>query len=188
LLNTGEFIATDTLTTFSDYYTKSEIIFELPEGGRHRPASLKLDSRDYPVVCHSHWGDLVVSRKIPSTVDLQLSMPDVYFEPGSNFYLDLSVINSGDAMENVPLWCILDIADQFYYWPDWTSEPEFGHIDIPAGETILHLIEPFNWPVTGDEIIGRNRFYAAILNQDSSEILEISSGVEKWTFNYGPTL
>ncbi|MCD4652603.1 hypothetical protein K8T06_01565, partial [bacterium] len=72
--------------------------------------------------------------------------------------------------------------------PSWDSNTDYRRINIPKGETIIDLLPEFPWPDTGPDIIQGNYVYAALLNFNNTAILKDSSGVEMWTFNFGPEL
>lgn len=115
-------------------------------------------------------------------VALDLVMPGTMFGPGSPFYLDLIVINSGDALPGSQVYVALSIGTgDFWFFPRWLKFPpdvDWQDMDIAAlSEETLPIIPQFSWPDNAGEFSGA-MFFAAILNNGAlaSNLADITFG------------
>ncbi|HPQ39922.1 MAG TPA: hypothetical protein PLV45_06065, partial [bacterium] len=148
---------------------------------------MRLTARDHPVFCHRLSGDLVVSTALPHPIDLHLAMPGNYFAPGDTFRLELSIQSDETLYGTYPLWCILDIGGQFFYWPSWTTQPDYQSLTVEEGDNTFTIIPEFSWP-DGIPGVTYGIFYAGLMTFNNSAFHEDSSGLEILSFNVGPPL
>jgi hypothetical protein len=78
--------------------------------------------------------------------------------------------NNPQPLTDIPLFCLLEAAGTFWYYPTWTMEPAWEIQDsIPVGQSEVILLDSFPWPDnTGS---GTARFYGALTDQDITRIL-----------------
>ena len=99
-------------------------------------------------------------------------------------YLD----NPDTPMDDVPVFFILDVYGEYWFWDDWTrfvppdeGEIDFVVMDVPTGSREVIVIPAFEWPDTGPEPVTGLRFYGAMLNQAMDAIVGQYALVE-WGF------
>ena len=46
-------------------------------------------------------------------------LPDDYFSPGEAFKAD-AIMNNDDEPVNLPLFALLEIAGQYWFWDNWS--------------------------------------------------------------------
>ena len=117
---------------------------------------------------------------------LTLEMPSHFFHPQDACGLTATVFNAGDPLQNMPLICILDVYSQYWFWPDWTQEFGFQAVNLPAGNQVFQILQEFTWPDTGSETLNDIRFWAAVTDQQITQILGGEAGLGIWTFGFGP--
>ncbi len=122
----------------------------------------------------------------PTDYAVRLEMPDDYFSPGETCGLNASLINPEQPMQNVPLFVILDILGEYWYWDDWTHDVDFNCVEVPSGQTEITIIEEFIWPDTGDDAMENLMFLGAMTNSEMTEVLSGLEGIGEWTFGFGP--
>ncbi len=122
----------------------------------------------------------------PDPVCLEFQMPDQMFGPGSVFYLDLHVINTGDYTENAMLFIALTVGTgDFWFYPDWVLFPpdiDWEMNDLPyALNDVWSILPEFSWPYGAGEFYGA-MFLGAVMHEGEliSNLAEITFG---WTEN-----
>jgi hypothetical protein len=118
----------------------------------------------------------------PTMTDLgvYLEMPSHFFRSGDSCGLKVNIANPGDAMENVPLFVVLQVGNMFYCAPDW-EESSYYRIDIPEGWSSLIVIDEFEWPGEVGEL--DNLFFWGGITSDNFD--EALGHVDSWKFGYG---
>ncbi len=122
----------------------------------------------------------------PPESGVRLFMPSHYFSPGDECRLEAFLYNSSEPMSDVPLFVLLDISGEYWYWDEWTQDIDFNFITLPSGRTTLILINSFIWPDTGSVFMENLMFWGAMLDQTGSRILGGTEGLGCWTFGFGP--
>ncbi len=124
----------------------------------------------------------------PTGVRLEISGD--YVHPGEEFQLKGYLDNDGTFMPQVPVFFILDIYRNYFFWPSWTlydppgrPDIDFQVLDIPPGTSTLNVISPFVWPDTGTESLTGLFFHGAMLNETLDSIVGHYASVE---WGYGP--
>lgn len=106
------------------------------------------------------------------SIGVDLGMADVVLEPGDPFSLSMQIWNTtGADRSNVALFVILDIGNQYWFWPEWTSSVGFQARCLPA-DTIgePENLLAFTWPeLTGPS--GVLRFWSALTIPDLTQLL-----------------
>lgn len=125
----------------------------------------------------------------PIELGVRLDLP-VMIHPGESFHVTGYLDNPGAPLTNQPVFFILGVYSDFFFWPTWThyAPPAFTEIDwdmlnVPTGSTEITVLPGFDWPDTGNDNVTGLYFYGAMLNADMSEISGAMAAVE---WGYGP--
>jgi plastocyanin len=147
------------------------------------------DSKVFEEVQFGISQDSSSARFAPIDLGVTIEMP-AFVHPGDDFYVTGNLNNPGVLMPQVPVFFILQIGNEFWFWPSWTHfvPPDVGTIDymrmdIPNGTTPVTVFPVFSWPDTGSSSGSGLFFYGAILTDDLSAILG-TLAAEEW--GYGP--
>ncbi len=112
------------------------------------------------------WGDTL-------PLGVEIDMPES-IHPGDPFYVDGILNNPSQPIDEVPVFFILNIASEFWFWPTWISSEtgfDFMSMNVPYGTTEIHVIDSITWPDTGTLTMDNLIFYGAMLELDFSAIL-----------------
>jgi hypothetical protein len=119
---------------------------------------------------------------------LELSGNPVH--PFDIFWVKGFLDNPDAPLQQIPVVFILDIFQSYYFWPSWTlfdppdhPDIDFLRLDIPTGTTPLNVIQPVEWPDTGQVQVSGLVFYGAMLSRDLNTVIGIPAIVE---WGYGP--
>ncbi len=148
----------------------------------HAAVSADLDQDgDMDVVGGEYFGDIAWWENQPNVV-VDLEMPTTYFREGDPCRLTAQITNhSNQDLEQIPLFVILDVYGEYWFWPTWTQTGEYQLIDIPMGLQEHTIIEPFTWPPnTGSAI--HVIFWGALTKTDFSDVLGTFGF---WEFGWG---
>ena len=101
-------------------------------------------------------------------IDLELVMPGTAFGPGSLFYANLDVSNSGGTLEAAQVYVALTVGTgDFWFWPGWVHYPssiDWHTMDITGGHLeTLEILPQFYWP-SGAGSCSYAAFIAAVLH------------------------
>ncbi len=101
-------------------------------------------------------------------IELELQMPGSMFGPGSPFYLDLEVVNTGSALSDAQLFVALTVGTgDFWFYPSWVMFPheiDWKNVFVPPNALCQWMILPmFSWPYGAGAFEGA-MFFAAILH------------------------
>ncbi len=90
--------------------------------------------------------------------------------PGDTFTLAVSICNATEEdLENIPLFCALEIGEQYLYYPAWTEGVNWQTIPfLRSGMTRVVIFDPLKWPE--DTGSGTVKFIAAITDSDITRI------------------
>ncbi len=106
----------------------------------------------------------------PVDLKVELDMPAEHYRPGDAFYLKMHLINGGDTLRAVPVFCILDVWGTLYFWPEW-NEFSYSTRDIHGeADEIIDILPQFLWPEgagTAENIL----FYGGCTNTQMTDIL-----------------
>jgi hypothetical protein len=119
---------------------------------------------------------------------VRIALASPYVSPGDPFYVAGFLDNPGDPLTDAPVFFLLDIAGEFWFWPSWVefdpANPEsidYEQLDVPNGTSYVEVIPRITWPDTGSAGMTGIRFWGAILNASRSQILGQFAVVE-WGF------
>ena len=115
-----------------------------------------------------------------------LAMPSHYFSPGDPCRLKVFLINKLDPLTEVPLFVILQIYDDFWFWPSWNDTGDFRLEDLPSGSSEMTILESFQWPDTGTAELDNIIFWSGMTNPEMTDVLGGVNGVGQWVFGFGP--
>ena len=107
------------------------------------------------------------------TLGVEIDMPHSV-HPGDLFFVDGILRNPSTPMENIPVFFILDIASEFWFWPSWINGAmgaDYRSMTILNGRTVIPVIDALTWPDTGNLVMNNLIFYGAMLDLDFSMIL-----------------
>ncbi len=148
------------------------------------PGTLELFmNADYP--------SSIILPELQESVPLgvRIDMPEM-IHPGENFYVTGYLDNPGNQLEQVPVFFLLDIFGEFWFWDSWAyySPPDSEEVDyrimtVPPGTTQLSVVSPFPWPDTGNDSMQSLFFCGAMLNENMTSLLGKAAIVE---WGYGP--
>ncbi|MBN1551125.1 CRTAC1 family protein [bacterium] len=119
-------------------------------------------------------------------IGVRLQMPDSVFSPGELCWLDAFLYGDNTSQSNIPLFIILEIAGQFWFWDNWSQEIDAGLITLHPGETIMRILPEFRWPDTGQSTYAGIVFWGAMLNAEGTDILGGMDGLDTFEFGFGP--
>jgi formylglycine-generating enzyme required for sulfatase activity len=105
------------------------------------------------------------------------------YEPGSPFYLDLEVANTGSALSDAQLFVALTVGTgDFWFYPSWVMFPleiDWKNVFVPANALSQWVILPmFSWPY-GAGSINDAMFFAAVIHDG-----ELVSNLADYTFGW----
>lgn len=116
---------------------------------------------------------------------VELEMPDHYFSPGDVCSLTAHLHHYSSPASDVLLFIILDISGQYWFWDDWSHEPDWNRTYAGRGITTIPVIQAFDWPDTGEESAEGIKFWGAMMNEDMTEVSGGSEGIGQWVFGFG---
>jgi predicted MPP superfamily phosphohydrolase len=118
------------------------------------------------------WGTTHIEIRPKDTLpnlSFWLSPSQPVYESGDMF--DLSYyLTARSAPESVIAYVALYAGGQYYFWPDWTTDPEGVPINVPAtGESDVSVLH-FEWPDIPKQGLPLT-FYAILVSPDTGQIL-----------------
>lgn len=116
-------------------------------------------------------------------LSVTLEMPNTYFSPGDICWLKAYLENEVEVLTDIPLFVILDVYSNYWFWDSWTQQIDFVVIDVSLGRTEKTIIDTFTWPDTGGQSMTGLVFWGALTNPEMTEILGEHDRIE---FGYGP--
>jgi len=71
-------------------------------------------------------------------------MPSHHFREGDTCGLITQIVNySNQDLQGIPLFVLLDVYGEFWFWPSWSQVADFKLINVPMGSQALTIKEPF---------------------------------------------
>lgn len=126
---------------------------------------------------------------VPETIRVTLELPQ-FAHPGDEFQVTGIITNTGDSIYNVPVFFILDVFGELWFWDDWDHYSsdgggtiDFRLMDLPTGELQIDVVSKFIWPDTGSDLVMGLRFWGAVCNSDFTDIIG-AYDMKQW--GYGP--
>lgn len=125
----------------------------------------------------------------PPTLGVSIEMPDNMFHHGDLFYVNARVTNPGTSLGSLPLFVVLDVYGDYFFWPRWVhyspplyTEIDFQYMNVDSGVQIVSILPLFEWPrIEGPDVTGLF-FYGALLNTD---LTSITGELGQFEFGYG---
>jgi len=120
-----------------------------------------------------------VPTAVPSSLDsgIRLNINTQMFHYGDPFRLGMTYWNLTPDQYDVPLFIILDVFGQYWFWPSWSSTVDFSLYSIrPGTKYINEEVLYFYWAQehgTAQDL----RFWCALVSTDFSEILGVYNSV-----------
>ncbi len=99
--------------------------------------------------------------------DIQLSQN--LFHAGDMFILNLEIKRNGPAVD-VMIFIILDVWNDYFFWPGWTPEADWQEEHIYHGYSDMTNILSFIWPDDAGAAQGL-RFWAGCVNQADNDLI-----------------
>jgi len=114
-------------------------------------------------------------------IGIDLSMPSHHFTPGSPCGLTATVFNyTPDDYGELPMFIMLEMAGNYWFYPDWTSEIKYKNITVNSGQSQLSIFAPFIWP-TGCGSASGVYFYSLFTKPDMSMLMGV---VNYWEMSW----
>ena len=107
------------------------------------------------------------------TLGVTLEMPSDTFRYKDLFFLNARVSNPGQLIEDVPLFVILDIAGEMFFWPSWAAMStgiDYQLIYLENGVRVIPILPAFEWPKVSGSMTGIH-FYSGMTRPDFSRLL-----------------
>ncbi|MBN1551543.1 hypothetical protein JW979_08740, partial [bacterium] len=82
----------------------------------------------------------------PSGFMYDLVISDTMFNAGDNFYLARYCANYRDETVLVDEYIILDVFNNYWFWPSWMDTPDFYTWGMYPDQVIMAVILDFPWP------------------------------------------
>ncbi len=125
----------------------------------------------------------------PAELGVEIDMPSAMYRHGDTFYTNAIVTNPGASLGSLPLFVVLDVYGDYYFWPGWvhyappqSTELDFQYINVDSGVQIVPVLPMFDWPrIEGPDVTGLF-FYGAILSSDFSALV---GKLGTFEFGYG---
>ncbi len=103
---------------------------------------------------------------------VRIELPTLTVHPGEEFYVRGYLDNPGAALEDVPVFFVLDVYGSYWFWPSWipyappgSTAIDYQVMDVPSGTETIEVIALFTWPDTGGGSASGIRFYGAMLDE-----------------------
>ena len=110
--------------------------------------------------------------------------PGTQIHTGDSFFINVDVQNdSGMNVHNAQMVFILDVFEQYWFWPQWHEVFDYSSQHLMKGSNEIEILPSFTWPDAGSDSVAGLRFWAAVLEDDLSTLLG-SYDMLQW--GYGP--
>lgn len=124
-----------------------------------------------------------IASDAPTEKQIHILMPADSFGPGDLFFLRTRIWNPDlQPMVDVPLFVILDVYGQYFFWPTWLMNVDYQPILLQSGASEQAIIADFQWPSgvgTADGI----GIYAAMTTKDMTALM---GNYDHVTFGWHP--
>ena len=138
-------------------------------------------------LCRSQDGNLTVAGYTRSTGDwdvvitkiavdsdntpaVDIVMPSEQFKPGDPCYINARLWNPElEEVPGLPMFAILDVFGDFYFWPEWTSAVSYRSHDLQPGASEISILPSFPWPANVGTVSGIG-VYAALTNLEMTQL------------------
>ncbi len=118
---------------------------------------------------------------------MRMEMPETHFVPGKKCYLTAYLHNEHAPRENVPMFVLLEVMGEYWFWDKWTQDVGYKRIHLPSGTSCINVLPEFTWPDTGTSSFSSINFIGCLLNNDMDEVMGDVNGIGYWSFGFGPS-
>ncbi len=126
------------------------------------------DDFDNDVRPHGGGFDLGADEYVEPDITVDLIINSNHFTGGDRFNLTCQIANrSGTA--TVCHYVILDVASQYWFWPDWSRSVDYRQITIEGITDPIFDILAFTWPENAGTASGI-RFWSGCMNGSNTEL------------------
>lgn len=112
----------------------------------------------------------------------------LFVHPGEGFFVTGYLENDGGVLPGTYVFFLLDVAGQYWFWPGWKqyspSNPstlDYQILDVASGKTTLYVLNTFVWPDTGSSTMTDIRFWGAMVDPLTMQLIGELAMVE-WGF------
>ncbi len=118
------------------------------------------------------------------SLGVELWMPNDVFQPWDFFTSVVTVSNPGpEPLHDVPLFVILDVFDELYFWPGFNRFDYLLLDTLEPGERSFEVIPLFRWPAGLNDTQGVY-WHSAMTDPG---ITELSGIMDSWKFDWNQT-
>jgi len=112
-------------------------------------------------------------RYIPGDPSVELRLNGERFGPGDALILD-AWLHNPHAPFTVDLYCLLEVAGEYYFYPSWSEEVDFQRRELPDSGTALVRLLQVRLP---EDLrpLGTLHFHAGLLYPESDYLLAVDS-------------
>jgi len=103
-------------------------------------------------------------------IDLWLNKDGDNYSSADEFILTLYLLNSTDTSIPADLYIVLDVYNNYWFWPDWSRDPDYLEGSLPPEDRYPVSILEFTWPYYPGTFSGII-IYAAALMPDSDQLI-----------------
>ncbi len=104
---------------------------------------------------------VVFGQPVNATIDVEMILNDGGFVSFDHFKAELFLENHDTAISDAWIFGILEMAGEFYYWPDFEADASYREFVVEPGESYLTFLE-FDFPDIDDVIpFGPMNFWGA---------------------------
>lgn len=117
---------------------------------------------------------------------VRLEMPATTFEYQDECYLNAYMRHDESPLLNAPFCLLLEYQQNYWFWPDWRSTFCKVYVDVWRPGNAVSIIPSFDWPGLFGSVGSAEGlvFWAALLNEDMTEIIGGTDGLGRWEFSY----
>lgn len=117
-----------------------------------------------------------------NSLGVMLWMPSHDYGPGDACACRVEVCNPGpDVYADVPLFVILDVFGEYYFWPDFSAY-DYEVIQTLGTQPLIYQVLPlFQWPDGAGTVTSGVRWLAAITNPEMTAVM---GDMDTWEFGW----
>ena len=121
----------------------------------------------------------------PAQANLYFRMPQTYYYPGDVYYVDAVIDNPGAPQYYAALFVVLNIYNDFWFWPNWGKYPDnisWAWINMETGSWYWEVLPAFYWPAVYSSMSGINYIGVALDNSGNNLLTNVA--MISWGFGY----